>query len=206
MLLLTLGRQSPSLDDDAIDRLRRQLAGEVKRVCPRRLASERDDIVQAALIRILRLMRGDGDTTISSAYLRRVAVTATIDEIRRQRRRSEDTLADGVDVAHSLPGPEEHAIGQQLQRAIQSSLARLGEARRQAVSLHLRGHSVPEAAHSLGWSRKRVANLTHRGLRDLRRGLVEGGFKVTTTQDSAVTASRRDELLPANRLVAGGSP
>ncbi len=176
--LTALERYFPSIDEDVVDDLRRQLARDVKRVCPSWLASHGEDIVQAALIRVVRLTGGENETTFSSSYLQKVAVSATIDEIRRHRRRSEHILDDVyVDrLAQPRPGPEERAIGRQMGRAIRDSLARLGEDRRLAVTLHLQGHSVPEAAQYLGWSSKRVANLTYRGLRDLRRGLAARGF------------------------------
>jgi RNA polymerase sigma-70 factor (ECF subfamily) len=168
----------PAVDGQTIDGLRQQLATEIKRICPARLASVREDIVQAALIKVVRLAGRHGGKTFSTAYLRKVALSATVDEIRRHRRRAEQSHDDSPadQLSYSSPGPEEHAIGRQVREAIVEGLARLGGPRRQAVLLHLEGHTVPEAAHNLGWSSKRVANLTYRGLNDLRRRLAAQGF------------------------------
>ena len=48
--------------------------------------------------------------------------------------------------------------------------------RRLAVTLHLQGHSVPEAARLLDWAVKRTENLVYRGLADLRECLTAKGI------------------------------
>ena len=125
----------------------------------------------------------EGLRVFTLPYLRKVAISVTVDELRRHRRRCEETLDSETLTAfrQERPGPEDHAIAQQVGRAIREGLALLGNARRAAVSLHLEGHSVPEAARSLGWSNKRVANLTYRGLRDLRRQLTAQGYAGSAT-------------------------
>jgi RNA polymerase sigma-70 factor (ECF subfamily) len=106
-----------------------------------------------------------------------VAFSVTVDEIRRQRRRPEDALeaAGTHDLIQSAPGPEQRILGQEVGRMIRACLGGLGEDRRLAVTLHLQGHSVPETSSLLGWPAKRVANLTYRGLDELRRCLSAKG-------------------------------
>jgi RNA polymerase sigma-70 factor (ECF subfamily) len=176
-------QQFPAIDDAVVRRLHRRLVVEIKRICPSSLVNHREDIVQAALIRVVRLSDEDGARVFSLPYLRKVAMSAMIDELRRHRRRCEDVL-DGESLTalpHGLHDPENHAIARQVALAIQQSLARLGDARRLAARMHLEGHSVPEAARNLGWSNKRVANLTFRGLRDLRRTLTAQGYAGSAT-------------------------
>ena len=73
------------------------------------------------------------------------------------------------------PDPERAAAGRELGAVIQGCLGRLVRPRRLAVTLHLMGHSVPEAARLLGWSVKRLENLVYRGLADLRGCLKTSG-------------------------------
>lgn len=160
-----------------LEDLRRQLTLAVRRVCPPWLSSYHDDLVQTAMIRVIQREPGESRAGFSTSYLWRVAFTVTIDEIRRQRRRPEDSI-DTTDAADTVVGgsdPEKLAIGREVGRRIQCCLACLGDDRRMAVTLHLQGHSVPEASRYLGWPHKRVANLTYRGLDDLRRCLLVNG-------------------------------
>jgi RNA polymerase sigma-70 factor (ECF subfamily) len=137
--------------------------------------------VQAALLRVVEI-RGarEGDAGFNSSYLWKVAYTATVDEIRRLRRRREVTLEEAgaeITMASPQPGPEEDRAGREIGRQIQDCLALMVEPRRLAVVLHLQGHSVPEAARLLGWSEKRAENLTYRGLADLRSCLRARGVE-----------------------------
>ena len=169
------------LGDEALDAVRRQLAAAVRRLCPAWLASHQDDIVQTALLRVYNLQQpGESRTGFSSSYLWKVAFSVTVDEIRRQRRRPEDGLdsAGVVDLIQASPGPEDRMLGQELGRAIRACLTALGEDRRAAVTLHLQGHTVREASRLLGWPVKRVANLTYRGLDDLRQCLAAKGVRL----------------------------
>jgi RNA polymerase sigma-70 factor (ECF subfamily) len=63
-----------------------------------------------------------------------------------------------------LGGAREVAIG----NGITDCLQAMAPYRRQAVALHLVGHSVPETAGLLSCTRKRAENLVYRGLADLR--------------------------------------
>jgi DNA-directed RNA polymerase specialized sigma24 family protein len=65
--------------------------------------------------------------------------------------------------------------GREIRRFLTVCLERLVRPRRLAVILHLQGESAGDAATLLGWDRKRVYNLTFRGLRDLRRCLAAQG-------------------------------
>ena len=49
--------------------------------------------------------------------------------------------------------------------------------RRLAVTLHLQGHSVPDAARVLDWPVKRTENLVYRGMADLRECLMSKGIE-----------------------------
>src|SRR5687767_8668045 len=79
--------------------LRRDLERAVRRVCPRSLAEEAEDLVQEAFIRLLRARKFDSKDAVSAAYLKKVAYSAVVDEIRRRRRRPvTDSVPDYMDV------------------------------------------------------------------------------------------------------------
>jgi len=163
--------------------IRLRLLRSVRRVCPAWLRSRADDIVQNALVRMLEILRARESTIpIPSSYLWKVAYSATVDEIRRLRRRPEiswdDAGLDCGDAAGPLePADPEGGVAMgELGEAAEGCLAALPDARRTAVGLHLLGYTAGEIAASMRWGEKNVRNLLHRGLVALRRCLAGKGF------------------------------
>lgn len=164
--------------------LRAELEKAVRRLCPPWLADRREDLVQAALVRMLEIERrsregGEKSRELAPSYLWRVATTALIDEIRRLRRRREVEIDEQVEggLASGAPAAAEILAGREIGRALRDCLRRLVEARRLAVTLHLQGYPVAEASALLGWDVKKVYNLVHRGLQDLRGCLKDKGME-----------------------------
>jgi RNA polymerase sigma-70 factor (ECF subfamily) len=170
---------SPPITEEDLVSLRSALARAVARVCPPWLAGSAEDVVQVALMRVVEVLRRhEGDAEFSSLYLRKAAYSAVVDEIRRLKRRREVPLEEqGMETRYPTvdPDPEQTTSARQDGKAIRDCLGRLVRPRRLAVTLHLVGHSVPEAARLLGWSLKRAENLVYRGLADLRRCLEWAG-------------------------------
>jgi len=173
-------RTDGPIPDAIITELRARIAGAVRRICPRWLQSSAEDIVQSALMRVLGAMRArEGDIELSALYLEKAAYCATVDEIRRHRRRREEQATEErvLDTAAGPQvDPEASAEAGEITRALAQCLGSLLDARRRAVTLHLLGHSIPEAGALLGWSSKRAENLVCRGLADLRRCLAGKGL------------------------------
>ena len=171
---------SPSID---YTKLRQDLVRAVARLCPSWLSSQRDDLVQAAVMRVMHIVSkqadSGGDTAFASSYLYRVAHSALVDEMRRKTRRQETALDDAVveRTAAPLQDPERVAASRQIGRGIQDCLAQMQRDRRLAVTLYLLGHSVPDASRVLDWPAKRTENLIYRGLADLRECLLHKGIQ-----------------------------
>jgi RNA polymerase sigma-70 factor (ECF subfamily) len=165
----------------SLEELRSDLARAVRRICPAWLADHADDLVQVALLKVMEVQRkSEGKAALSSFYLKRVARSTLIDEIRRRKRRPEVPLDETVESHPAMwaayPDPESAAVGRELGRTIQTCLGRLIRPRQAAVMLHVfLGHSVPEAARLLGWSVKKAENLVYRGLADLQGCLKREG-------------------------------
>jgi RNA polymerase sigma-70 factor (ECF subfamily) len=179
---------APSPPESSLDyaQLHRDLARAVGRICPRWMADRADDLVQVALMRVMEIQRKrEGTAELSGFYLKKVAYSAMIDEIRRLRRRQEVSLEGGgdeeepaaYDPAAGDPDPERATAGHQIGRAIRDCLGRMVAPRRHAVTLNLQGHSVPEVGRLMGWTAKRAENLVYRGMSDLRGCLGEKGIQ-----------------------------
>ncbi len=162
-------------------RLRNDLVKAVAKVCPGWLADRRDDLVQAALIKVMELSRRrEGMLELSSSYLYRVAHSALVDEIRARRRRHEvsleETESEHAATPASTPDPATTTAAAEVGRGIRDCLAGMVRDRRLAVALYLQGHGVPDASRLLAWPTKRTENLIYRGLADLRRCLIDKGL------------------------------
>jgi RNA polymerase sigma-70 factor, ECF subfamily len=167
-----------------VGELRQTLVRVVARICPAWLSAQRDDVVQAAVMRVVQILDklkpiGEGDPPFSSSYLFKVAHSALVDEIRRVRRRRETDFDDeGVAVAAvTADDPERRAAWREVGRGIQSCLLLMKRERRLAVTLYLQGHNVADAARILDWPVKRTENLIYRGLADLRACLKSKGIE-----------------------------
>ena len=163
------------------------LRNAVRRLCPSTLGVSTDEIEQDARIRLWHALKRERNITDPASYLYRIAATAAIDAMRRVRARREHQLDDiagdegvGAPVATPLSpaarSPEELAADRQTGDRIRAALARLPENRRRAVGLHLQGFTSTEIGRLLDWSEPKARNLTHRGLKDLRRLLKPEGI------------------------------
>ena len=110
-----------------------------------------------------------------ASYLRKVAYSAMVDEIRRQRSRREipleTTTGEEMPVPEARPSPERESFGREISTGIRRCLETLVEPRKLAVTLHLLGYKVPQIAQKMGWNTKRASNLVYRGLDGLRECL-----------------------------------
>ncbi len=169
------------LSEEAYSKLRHDIGAAISRVCPSWLVDRRDDLVQAAMMRVMEIHRkSEGNRELSTSYLYRVAHSALVDEIRRIRRRREVALeVDGGNEGHAVAheNPERSAAAEEIGRGIRECLSAMKRERRLAVALHLQGHKIAEAARLLDCGEKRAENLVYRGLDDLRRCLAAKGFE-----------------------------
>jgi len=159
--------------------LQEVLSRAVRGVCPAWMAERRQDIVQNALLRIVRKWNETEEPeTLGASYLWRVAHSAVMDEIRHRRRHPEDPweVPPESPTAEEL-SPERRREAAELRRVIEDGLGRLPVDRRRAVALFLLGHSLKESAAMLGWTTKRVDNQRYQGLAALRCFLVEQGYE-----------------------------
>jgi len=150
------------------------LRAAVARACPSDLASQREDLVQTSLLRVLeREAAGEQNKVRTTSYLWRVAFSVIADELRRRRA---EQLRSRRTMVGEQPVPEERSPSPELGLGIRDCLGQLAEPRRMAVLLHLQGFRAEETAEVLHWAVKRVQNLTYRGLADLRECLQRKGL------------------------------
>ena len=175
--------------DGVLDEYGRFLRNTIAHLCPKDLGLHFDDILQEARVRLWRALEREREIPELASYIYRIAVTTTIDAVRRVKSRREvqlhlagddseeaDPLVPVVDpVARPADSPERTAERRQVLEKVAAALARMSEQRRRAVGLHLQGLTTQEIADLLGWTEPKTRNLVYRGLNELRQQLqVEG--------------------------------
>jgi len=167
--------------------LRNVIAGN----CPPSLGIQTSDIEQEARLRLWRTLDREQHLAEPAAYIYRIAVSTTIDAVRRVLARREEQLwepdRDSGEPARDMMAipemtsdpnhaPDAVAERRQLMAHIRDALSTLSANRRRTVELHLQGLSLGEIAQLLGWTEGKVRNLVYRGLSDLRDALRERGI------------------------------
>jgi DNA-directed RNA polymerase specialized sigma24 family protein len=149
----------------ALEAARRVLENAIRRRCFGLLASQREDLVQSAMLRLLERQGREDLWGRGPSYFWKVAQSVVVDELRRidrDRRVAETVRKDREPWVDPVGGI-----------ALRRCLGRLEERRRMAVTLHLSGLRIPEVARAANWTVKAAENLIYRGLDDLRRLLAE---------------------------------
>lgn len=160
----------------------RYLRSVIARTCPRNLGIDFNDIEQEAHLRIWRALQNERDLTHAASYIYRIAVSATIDAVRRviARHEKQDDETEGemrTLEADSSQLPDQVAERLQLMQKIEAALARLPQNRRIAVEFYLQGITSQEIADLCDWSEPKARNLVYRGLNDLRKELRREGLE-----------------------------
>jgi RNA polymerase sigma-70 factor (ECF subfamily) len=160
--------------ETAAAELRAMAVSVLRSTCRGWLLNDVDDLAQDATMRVLARIRvTEGKVEFTPGYVRFVLHSVLVDEIRRHRRRREDTI-DDQRLATRSDSPYRYEAWE-IKKAVDACLAGLIEARRRAVWLYLQGHRAAEAAKQLGCDLKKVRNLTFRGLANLRACLAARG-------------------------------
>ena len=175
--------------EDLLRRYGVLLRSVVGRHCPRNLGIQTGDIEQEARVRLWRALEREKELPDPASYIYRIAVTTTIDAVRRVLARREEQFRDPADdddsegtvakmqlVDDAGNRPDVRMDRRELMASLAKALATLAEDRRRAVELHLQGLTLPEIADLLSWSESRARNLVYRGLGDLREALRREGI------------------------------
>ena len=136
------------------------------------------------MLRLWRALRDERNLEDPASYIHRIAVTATIDAVRRVAARREEQLEGTEDApAPALPpadprqSPDAVVARRRAMEALMKALAQLPANRRRCVELHLQGFSTNEIAELEGWTEAKARNLVYRGVAELRETLRKEGIE-----------------------------
>jgi len=173
--------------NDILDEYGAFLRRTIAHLCPKDLGIHFSDIEQEARLRLWRALKSEREIRDPASYLYRIAMTATLDAVRRIKAKREEQLRlvededDDEGATLALPSdpnrsPDLEAERRQLAGKVRTALAGLPDNRRRAVGLYLEGMTSQEIATLLGWSEPKARNLLYRGLSDLRAQLRAEGI------------------------------
>jgi RNA polymerase sigma-70 factor, ECF subfamily len=169
-------------DGDAYRALVDRHSRSVFRLAYRMTGNEQDaeDVVQETFLRAYKqLHRYEGRASFGT-WLYRIASNYSLDLMRSRARHPqvaiEESAAPGTDalgaVASNAPGPDRLLFGDEVQRAVASTLKELSQQERTAFVLrHFEGQSIEEIGSSLGLSGNATKHSIFRAVQKLRRAL-----------------------------------
>ncbi len=141
--------------------------------------SDADELVQEVRIRLWRALR-DAEKIAGAAtfYIRRTALSAAVDLIRRRRARHEEALDQAGPALEKRGDPgvvvDQHRreeAAAEVRARLELALDVLAPSRKVVVRLYLSGYGRDEIAELTGWTDPKVRNLLYRGLADVRKEL-----------------------------------
>ena len=138
-----------------------------------------DELLQELRVRFWRAHK-DGRFDLSANYVRRTAISAALDIIRRRRVDRNVSLdeqeAGAPPLAATAAGPGELLDQSDLAQRVASAVDGLAPPRRAAVRMYLDGYRREEISELMKWSDAKTRNLLYRGLADLRAVLLAHGI------------------------------
>ena len=131
-----------------------------------------EDAVQETFLRAYRsLGRFDGRSEVGT-WLHRIAVNASLEIMRKNERRKDETPGEALPLPSPEPGPERTALSQEMERAVRSGMADLSALERAAFVLrHFEGQPIAEICARLGLGESAGKQAIFRAVRKLRRVL-----------------------------------
>lgn len=137
-----------------------------------------DDIEQEVKIKIWRFLGKGKKVGNLPSYIKRVAYTTTVDELRKMRKQTPSENIDHLKNIYSFSNSNKIEEDMELpefileEKELKSSLSKLieslGENRKQVLRLYLTGMSVEEISEFFKWDKTKVRHLLYRGINAIK--------------------------------------
>jgi len=137
-----------------------------------------EDVEQEVKVKIWKFLKKGKKVDNFPSYIKRVAYTATIDELRKMRKQNPTSEAIGLKNIYSMSrinelrnpedSPEFLLEGRKMRESLKELIDSLGENRKQVLRLYLVGMSIEEICEFFDWDKTKVRHLLYRGIDDLK--------------------------------------
>lgn len=133
-----------------------------------------EDAVQETFLRAYRSLSRFDDRAQFGTWLYRIGANTAVEMLRKRRRQGRERTGDGEASAlpSREPGPDRHALSQEVERAVRGALAGLSPLERAAFILrHFEERSIAEICGALGLRESAGKQAIFRAVKKLRRVL-----------------------------------
>ena len=137
-----------------------------------------EDIEQEVKLKIWTVFKKGKKVNKLTSYIKKVAHTVTIDELRKMRRQDSSRNLDKLKEIYAMSRPffteendnstEDIFEEEDCTIIIREAIDSLIENRKQVLRLYFRGMSVEEICKLFNWDKTRVKHLLYRGINDLK--------------------------------------
>jgi len=137
-----------------------------------------EDVEQEVKVKIWKFLKKGKKVDNFPSYIKRVAYTATIDELRKMRKQNPTSETTGLKNIYSMSrinelrnpadSPGFLLEGQEMRESLKELIDSLGENRKQVLRLYLVGMSIEEICEFFDWDKTKVRHLLYRGIDDLK--------------------------------------
>ena len=137
-----------------------------------------EDIEQEVKLKLWKLLKKGKKVENLPSYIRKVAYSATIDELRKMRKQVPMRELQGAADLDSLrkmfssnwpsQTPQAELEWKEMKTTIRALMEGLGEDRRSVLLLYSAGMSIEEIGELCRWDKVKVRHLLYRGIGDLR--------------------------------------
>jgi RNA polymerase sigma factor (sigma-70 family) len=161
-----------------IDRFSVLIRQVIQKNLHRRDGIDLEDVEQEVRIKIWTFLKKGKRIDNLPSYIKRVAYSKTIDELRKAMKQRPPSEAENLKRIFSGAGqitalpresfPEGRLDESESREAIREMVDALSENRRKVLRLFLKGQTIEEISASLKWEKTKVRHLFYRGIDDLR--------------------------------------
>ncbi|MFQ6081913.1 MAG: RNA polymerase sigma factor [Candidatus Aminicenantia bacterium] len=140
-----------------------------------------EDIEQEVKIKIWKFIAKGKKVEKLPSYIKRVAYTVTVDELRKVRKQMPPRELDELKMIYSIfnllvmekkiNSPESILEKKELKLSIKEAIDSLVENRKQVLRLYMKGMSIEEICDFLKWDKVKVRHLLYRGIDDIKEKL-----------------------------------
>ncbi len=176
-----------SSKEEELERLFEQYAGfmvaQVRKYRVGRIGVEIEDVLQETRIKLWKVLRSEKNIRFYASYIKKIVDTSVIDFFRKYKREEGVYLFEkSLCISERNGGYDQSYLyeNMDLKDVVGLAVDRLIPSRRNIVRLYLLNMSIEEIALHFRFSLSKTRNLLYRGLKDLRKILVEKRIDVET--------------------------
>jgi len=161
-----------------LDEYGRLIISKIRGIDHEKKGVDRDDLLQAARIRIWRLCEeglfSKGSVGNPRSYIARLVYTTVLKELRKEDSRRKAIERWRAGISRDRPDPADRASGhgEAMREAVQTALGRLPQRTAAIIRLRLEGFAFGEIARLCGIPERRARRCYYRGIETMKADLI----------------------------------